>query len=83
MLAGSKSQSESVLDSKGNIIETVNKYEGSKGKDLVLSVDVEFQKAVEEILKKTSNKVNNMLVQIYLTAHSLLPWIHIPEKSLH
>ncbi|WP_410040792.1 peptidoglycan D,D-transpeptidase FtsI family protein [Listeria monocytogenes] len=52
VLAGSKSQSESVLDSKGNIIETVNKYEGSKGKDLVLSVDVEFQKAVEEILKK-------------------------------
>lgn len=83
VLAGSKSQSESVLDSKGNIIETVNKYEGSKGKDLVLSVDVEFQKAVEEILQKTSNKVNNMLVQIYLTAHSLLPWIHILEKSLH
>ncbi|HHP9974193.1 TPA: penicillin-binding transpeptidase domain-containing protein, partial [Listeria monocytogenes] len=52
VLAGSKSQSESVLDSKGNIIETVNKYEGSKGKDLVLSVDVEFQKAVEEILQK-------------------------------
>ncbi|MBC6307991.1 penicillin-binding protein 2 [Listeria sp. FSL L7-1582] len=52
VLAGQKSKSNSVLDSSGNIIETVEKYEGSKGKDLVLSVDVELQKKVEEILRK-------------------------------
>lgn len=52
VLAGQKSKSNSVLDSSGNIIETVEKYEGSKGKDLVLSVDVELQKKIEEILKK-------------------------------
>ncbi|MBC6315322.1 penicillin-binding transpeptidase domain-containing protein [Listeria grandensis] len=52
VLAGQKSKSNSVLDSNGNIIETVEKYEGSKGKDLVLSVDVELQKKIEEILKK-------------------------------
>ncbi|WP_311772964.1 peptidoglycan D,D-transpeptidase FtsI family protein [Listeria booriae] len=56
VLAGQKSKSNSVLDSNGNIVETVEKYEGSKGKDLVLSVDVEFQKKVEEILK------NNMQI---------------------
>lgn len=51
VLAGQKSKSNSVLDSNGNIVETVEKYEGSKGKDLVLSVDVELQKKIEEILK--------------------------------
>ncbi|EUJ64433.1 putative penicillin-binding protein [Listeria fleischmannii FSL S10-1203] len=56
VLAGQKSQSESVLDNQGNIIETVQKNEGSKGKDLVLSVDVEFQKAVEEILRNNIKK---------------------------
>ncbi|WP_088840390.1 penicillin-binding protein 2 [Listeria sp. ILCC797] len=56
VLAGQKSQSESVLDSQGNIIETVQKNEGSKGKDLVLSVDVEFQNAVEEILRNNIKK---------------------------
>lgn len=56
ILAGQKSKSDSVLDSQGNIIETVQKYEGSKGKDLVLSVDVDFQKAVEDILKKNISK---------------------------
>ncbi|EUJ24979.1 transpeptidase, penicillin binding protein [Listeria grandensis FSL F6-0971] len=52
VLAGQKSKSNSVLDSNGNIIETVEKYEGSKGKDLVLSVDVELQKRIEEIIRK-------------------------------
>lgn len=56
ILAGRKSKSNSVLDSSGNIIETVQKYQGAKGKDLVLSIDVDFQKAVEDILKKNIRK---------------------------
>ncbi|MBC1520854.1 penicillin-binding protein 2 [Listeria aquatica] len=56
ILAGQKSQSESVMDAQGNIIETVQKNEGSKGKDLVLSVDVDFQRAVEEILRNNIKK---------------------------
>ncbi|WP_099221221.1 peptidoglycan D,D-transpeptidase FtsI family protein [Listeria costaricensis] len=56
VLAGQKSKSESVLDQQGNIIETVQKYEGSKGKDLVLSIDVEFQQAVDEIIKNNIKK---------------------------
>ncbi|WP_311772220.1 peptidoglycan D,D-transpeptidase FtsI family protein [Listeria booriae] len=60
VLAGQKSKSNSVLDSNGNIVETVEKYEGSKGKDLVLSIDVELQKRIEEIIKKNMqiNKSN-------------------------
>ncbi|MCD2206869.1 peptidoglycan D,D-transpeptidase FtsI family protein [Listeria booriae] len=60
VLAGQKSKSNSVLDSNGNIVETVEKYEGSKGKDLVLSIDVDLQKKIEEIIKKNMqiNKSN-------------------------
>ncbi|WP_099223630.1 peptidoglycan D,D-transpeptidase FtsI family protein [Listeria costaricensis] len=56
VLQGKKAEYESVLDADNNVISTVQKKAGSNGKDLVLSIDVEFQKAVEEILQENIKK---------------------------
>ncbi|WP_232057800.1 penicillin-binding protein 2 [Listeria sp. PSOL-1] len=56
VLAGKKAEYETVLDSNNNIINTVQKEAGQNGKDLVLSLDVNLQKATEEILRTNINQ---------------------------
>ena len=57
VLSGSKSKSETETNANGDIINTIAKYEGSKGDNLVLTIDIEFQKQVEEITKNALNGI--------------------------
>ncbi|MBE9390308.1 peptidoglycan D,D-transpeptidase FtsI family protein [Vagococcus salmoninarum] len=53
VLKGTKSQSEVIINKETNEIESNKEvYEGEKGKNLVLTIDMEFQKKVTEILEK-------------------------------
>ncbi|WP_314065211.1 penicillin-binding transpeptidase domain-containing protein [uncultured Vagococcus sp.] len=53
VLRGTKSQSEVVVNKETNEIESEKKtYEGEKGKNIKLTIDMEFQKKVEEILRR-------------------------------
>ena len=53
VLKGTKSRSEVVINTASNEIESESKvYEGEKGKNLVLTIDTEFQQKVEKILRE-------------------------------
>lgn len=51
VLRGYKSKIKNVMDKTGNVIETVPVTNGKKGKDLVLTIDMELQKDVDQILE--------------------------------
>jgi cell division protein FtsI/penicillin-binding protein 2 len=62
VLHGHKSKVKTITDKQGNVIETEVVSDGKRGKDLVLTVDMDLQLAVEKIieeelwgLKKTPN----------------------------
>ena len=52
VLHGQKAKSKNKLDKNGNIISTEILSEGQRGKDLVLTIDIDFQKEVEAIIEK-------------------------------
>lgn len=52
VLSGNKSKTKNVMDNEGNVCETQVVTEGHRGKDLVLSVDMDLQIAVEKIIEK-------------------------------
>ncbi|MED2765879.1 penicillin-binding protein 2 [Bacillus thuringiensis] len=55
-LHGVKSEIRNITDKKGNILETVNVSKEQRGNDLSLTIDMELQKRVEEVLDKNLNK---------------------------
>ncbi len=52
VLQGTKSQSEITLDRNGNISSQKQVFDGEKGDNLILTINSEFQKKVEEIVKR-------------------------------
>ncbi|WP_424685567.1 penicillin-binding transpeptidase domain-containing protein [Enterococcus sp.] len=52
VLQGTKSQSEIILDRNGNISSQKQVFEGEKGDNLKMTINSEFQKKVEEIVKR-------------------------------
>ncbi len=52
ILHGQKAKSKNKLDKSGNIISTEELSEGQRGKDLVLTLDIDFQKKVENIIEE-------------------------------
>ena len=52
VLHGYKSKVKNITDNKGNVIETHSVYTGKKGKDLVLTIDMELQMATDKILEE-------------------------------
>src|SRR5699024_132656 len=60
VLRGRKEEIQYTTDKKGVVIDSDTIVEGKRGKDLVLSIDIEFQKKIDEIvadeLKKTVEK---------------------------
>lgn len=52
ILRGNKSKVKNITDKTGTVIETTPIYEGKKGKDLVLTVDMDLQKAVDKIIEE-------------------------------
>ncbi|MEK5523517.1 peptidoglycan D,D-transpeptidase FtsI family protein [Heyndrickxia sp. FSL W8-0423] len=62
VLRGKKEKIENKMDKSGKVIDSVVVRKGQRGNDLVLSVDMEFQQKVEEII---TNKLSH-LSQPYL-----------------
>ncbi len=52
VLRGTKSVVRTVTDKAGNVIETEVVSEGESGKDIVLTIDMEFQAMVEQIIEE-------------------------------
>ncbi len=52
VLHGKKAKVRNITDKSGNIIDTENVYAGEPGKDLVLTIDIELQKRVEQIIQE-------------------------------
>lgn len=52
VLQGTKSQAEITLDRSGNVSSQKETFAGAKGNNLVLTINTEFQKKVEEILQR-------------------------------
>ncbi|WP_160719071.1 peptidoglycan D,D-transpeptidase FtsI family protein [Bacillus sp. USDA818B3_A] len=52
VLHGNKSKVKNITDKVGNIIETETVLPGNKGKDLVLSIDMDLQMAVDKIIEE-------------------------------
>jgi penicillin-binding protein A len=50
VLQGNKSKVKNITDKEGNVIETETVLPGNKGKDLVLSIDMDLQIAVNKII---------------------------------
>lgn len=51
VLQGKRSEKELYLDKNGNLEKVVTKSEGEKGQNLKLTVDLDFQQGVEDILR--------------------------------
>ncbi|MFJ8352397.1 peptidoglycan D,D-transpeptidase FtsI family protein [Bacillus paramycoides] len=51
-LHGTKEEVKNVTDKNGNILETINVSQGQRGNDLNLTIDMELQKRVEDIITK-------------------------------
>lgn len=52
VLHGQKAKIKNITDKKGKIIETVPVTEGQSGSDLVLTIDMELQLAIEKIIEE-------------------------------
>ncbi|MDZ5608003.1 penicillin-binding protein 2 [Bacillus pseudomycoides] len=55
-LHGTKAEVRNVTDKDGNILETINVSKGQRGNDLNLTIDMELQSRVEDILAKNLMK---------------------------
>lgn len=52
VLHGKKAKIKNITDKSGNVIETEKVYQGQRGKDLVLTIDIELQQRVEKIIEE-------------------------------
>lgn len=52
ILQGQKAKVRNVTDKSGNVVDSEVITEGSRGKDLILTVDMDLQLATEEIIEK-------------------------------
>ncbi|MEH7461311.1 penicillin-binding protein 2 [Bacillus thuringiensis] len=52
VLHGTKAQVKNITDQKGNILETVYLSKGESGKSLALTIDMELQRKVEQIIEE-------------------------------
>jgi cell division protein FtsI/penicillin-binding protein 2 len=59
-LHGTKAQIKNITDKNGNIVDTEYLSKGARGKDLSLTVDIELQKQVEQIVEEELKKEKAM-----------------------
>ncbi|WP_260983624.1 penicillin-binding protein 2 [Cytobacillus oceanisediminis] len=52
VLQGQKEKVETVTDTNGNVVSTETVSEGKSGKDIVLTIDIDFQAQVEKIIQE-------------------------------
>lgn len=68
VLSGSKSKIETETNSQGDIISQVEQYSGQKGDNLVLTMDIDFQKTVEQIAIDSLSEREGLNNSIYIAA---------------
>lgn len=68
VLRGTKSSIETETDKQGEIINQIELYSGSKGDNLILTPDIEFQRTVEQIAKDSLAKRQGKNDNIYIAA---------------
>ncbi|WP_208560127.1 peptidoglycan D,D-transpeptidase FtsI family protein [Marinilactibacillus kalidii] len=68
VLRGTKSSIETETDSQGEIINQIEKYSGSKGSNLILTSDIDYQRTVENIAKDSLAKRQGRNKEIYIAA---------------
>ncbi len=56
VLHGQKGKVKNITDKSGNVLESIPITEGQRGKDLVLSIDVDLQIATEEVIESYMRK---------------------------
>lgn len=71
VLRGQKTKMKNVTDKSGNILDSEIITEGQRGKDLVLTIDMDLQTAVEQIieeeLRKTKSGYHPLLDRAFVT----------------
>ncbi|WP_406566395.1 penicillin-binding transpeptidase domain-containing protein [Jeotgalibacillus aurantiacus] len=70
VLQGQKSKVRTITDKAGNVIDSQLIQEGERGKDLVLSIDIELQKELEkivedELIRLKQNPGRNLLDRLF------------------
>lgn len=68
VLRGTKSTIETETDTSGEIINQIQKFSGSKGDNLILTPDIDFQRTVEDIAKDSLAKREGRNKEIYIAA---------------
>lgn len=68
ILSGAKSQIETETNSSGDIINQVQQFSGHKGDNLVLTMDIDFQKTVEQIAIDSLAERQGLNDSIYIAA---------------
>ncbi len=69
VLSGSKSKSETETNQNGDIVNTIQSYAGEKGDNLVLTIDMDFQKIVQDIAKNSlATKSQGLNDSVYVVA---------------
>ena len=59
VLSGTKTVVKSQTNTKGEVVNTTETYPGKGGTNLVLTIDTEFQKKIEEIAKKSVEEMTD------------------------
>jgi cell division protein FtsI/penicillin-binding protein 2 len=69
VLSGTKSQWETITDQSGAVVAREESYEGKAGDNLVLTIDIDFQKEIEQIATDFLNSnVDSYNDRIYIVA---------------
>lgn len=68
VLRGSKSISRTETDNKGDIIKQSETYTGDKGNNLIMTVDMDFQREVDEIVTDILSKRRGLNNGVYAVA---------------
>ncbi|MFC3885158.1 peptidoglycan D,D-transpeptidase FtsI family protein [Bacillus songklensis] len=66
VLRGDKAQIKNIVDRSGKVLGTENIMDGQRGKDLILSIDINLQEQVEKILEEELRKAKSMGGTTYL-----------------
>lgn len=67
-LRGIKSRLETEVNKSGDIISQVEQYAGSKGDNLVMTIDTEIQKRFDQVASQTLSKRQGLNNSVYITA---------------
>lgn len=68
VLRGSKSTSRTETDSSGDIIEQEEIYSGNKGNNLILTIDMDFQDQVDDIVLEVLSRRKGLNNSVYAVA---------------